>query len=406
MSNSPLARSLAAAIGTLTLGVAASVHAAQADVPAIDAAAARAAIAAHEAQAAAAHARAPAQRLVPAATGQSTASAAKAKDLTINPSRAYPPSCLADGLPVFTTGSDPNAQQGTLTLVGADASGNALSETDTFTVWRVPCSGNVSATLLEIDRPSTAASGSYVSFPNILLQSTSSGVQYFPRLPSDPNTVYSDTPPLGAIFSGNVYVLDYVFGNSPSDSPDFNQAFSLNIDNLASPDSNITLSIPTYNPATFNYPSVTNPLEISGYVSGPWYDPAHGGEGMLIEVYDINQTTRILSATWYTFDNLGLPFWLVAQATIPTLDTTAGVTNGFQVINAPVTFPTGGGFAGNFGASATSNHWGTMSMSFPNCNTLNFSYNGTTGSTVSNGPGGSGSRTWQRLAGINGVVCQ
>ncbi len=165
--------------------------------------------------------------------------------------------------------------------------------------------------------------------------------------------------------------------------------------------------MPAYTASTFNYPSATNPLEISGYVSGPWYEPNHGGEGMLIEVYDNgDQATRTFAATWYTFDKLGLPYWLVGQATIPIQGTASGQTNGYQVINAPVVYVSGGGFAGNFTPPVTSNPWGKMSFSFSDCNTLNFSYNGASSGNAPDGPSGSGTRQWSRLANISGLVCQ
>ena len=397
----------AATVTVLTVGAVFSMPILAADgaVAKIDPAAAHVALAAHQAQAVRARQHALIKSPVAAASGKPGTAIAVAKDIFANPSRAYPPSCLADGLPIFTTGADPNVQQATLTLVGADSSGNAISETDTFTVWRVPCSGNVSATLLEIDRDPSASAGSYVSFPNITLTSSESGTNaYFPRLPNDPNTVYSDTLPLGAMFSGNVYVLDYVLGDVASTNgiPDFNQGFSLNIDNLASPDSNVNLNVPTYDPTTFNYPSATNPLEISGYVSGPWYDPSHSGEGMLIQVYDAgDQTNRIFAATWYTFDSLGVPYWLTAQTTFPIFPTSTTFTN--QLTNVPTYFLTGGSFAGG-SSNGTLQTWGTMGFSFSDCGTLNFTFNSTT--TSSGVPTGSGSRTWTRLANVNGLVCE
>ena len=41
---------------------------------------------------------------------------------------------------------------------------------------------------------------------------------------------------------------------------------------------------------------------------------------------------------------------------------------------------------------------------FPDCNTMKFTYNGHTDAQT-NGPGGSGTRTWTRLANINSLVC-
>ncbi|MGH8122531.1 MAG: hypothetical protein ACREPT_07140 [Rudaea sp.] len=400
MSKSALVSLFRAGIGALAIGAVCNVHAADnIKVLTLNTAALHAAVAARQVHASAARQRAQAVTIAASALSGGYA----------NPYRAYPPSCLADGLPAFTAGSDPNARQTTLTLAGYDDSGNPVSETDTFTLWRVPCSGGVSATLLEIDRPSV--SDSFMFFPSIVL-TNASNVQYPPRLPQDPNTVYSDTPPAGELSFSSVYAFDYFYGDSTADAPDFNQAFTLSIDTLTQDSGGNeiigTLGVPAYSPATFNnYPSASNPLEISGYVSGPWYDSTHSGEGMLIEVYDNgDHATRTFAATWYTFDNLGLPFWLVTSAKIPIQGTAAGVSNGYQIINAPVQYVTGGGFAGNFTPPVTRNAWGTMSFSFPGCNTLNFSYNGATGSNINNGPSGNSTRLWTRLANINGVVCQ
>jgi hypothetical protein len=46
-----------------------------------------------------------------------------------------------------------------------------------------------------------------------------------------------------------------------------------------------------------------------------------------------------------------------------------------------------------------------MSFSFPDCADLTFSYHSTT-TALPNGPTGSGTRLWQRLADVNGLVCQ
>jgi hypothetical protein len=404
MPKSTLVIMLRASIGAFAFATVFSAGAADnAKAPTLNTAAVQAAVAAHQAQASAAR-----LHVAAAATGSAVAASSVLSGGYVNPYRAYPPSCLADGLPYGQANSDPNARQTTLTLAGYDNGGHPISETDTFIVWRVPCSGGVSATLLEIDRP--ALSNSYMFFPSIVLTNASS-VQYPPRLPQDPNTVYSDTPPAGQLSFSSVYVLDYFYGDTNANAPNFNQAFTLSIDTLTKDSGGHeiigALNIPAYNPANFNnYPSASNPLEISGYVSGPWYDNAHGGEGMLIEVYDIgDQANRVFAATWYTFDNLGLPFWLAAQTTIPIQGKTVGVTNGYQVINAPVRYFTGGGFAGNFTPPITPNPWGTMSFSFANCNTLNFSYNGATGVGI-NGPAGTNTRQWTRLANINGLVCQ
>ena len=134
-------------------------------------------------------------------------------------------------------------------------------------------------------------------------------------------------------------------------------------------------------------------------MSSSYFDPAHGGEGFVLEVYDNpGGTTRTVFAAWYTYDPLGLPFWLIGQGVI---NVGANVMTG-----APVYYYTNGGFAGDFGATVDSHPWGTITMSFANCNTLNFSYNGATDPNVVDGPAGSGTRTWVRLADINGLNCE
>ncbi len=341
--------------------------------------------------------------------GRATATAAGTTgpaDIYANANAAYPPSCLADGLHAahYSHTTDPNAQQVQVTTPIYDFNTQQydLSETDTYTVWRVPCSGGVSAVLFEIDRPA-GLSGSYTqypTFPDVYAGSSSSPL--YVRSPNDPNTIYSDTIPETAVIDNTIYVLEYYPGSTSTQDANYNQAFTLNFDTLTSNASGTeivaTINVPAYNPASFNnYPSAANPMEISGYMSTNWFDPAHSGEGILIQVYDNgDQATRTFTAAWYTFDPAGLPFWLFAQGTIA-----IGAT---QAANVATYYSTNGGFAGNFGATSTFTPWGTMTFSFPNCNTMNVSYNGKTDSQT-NGPGGQGTLTWTRLANINSLTC-
>lgn len=325
-------------------------------------------------------------------------------EIYVNPNRAYPPSCLSDGLPYGQFAKDPNLRQAQISLPVYDSTTGTYdaSELDTFTVWRVPCSGGTSATLLQIDRPS-GSNGNvslYPIFPDISVTANGSTTVAYPRLPKDPNTVYSDTELTSPIVFSAVYVLEYYNANaslSGSSSVDYNQAFTLGVNNYSG-GSPITLSIPAYSAANFsNYPSASNPMEISGYLSGGWYDPAHSGEGMFIQVFDDgDQLTRTLTATWYTFDQLGAPVWLYSQGSVNIGDT--------QLNNAQVAYLTGGGFAGSGGA-ATLNPWGTMSFSFPDCGHLTVTYK-STDTNLPNGPTGSGTLNWIRVGNINGLVCQ
>jgi len=110
--------------------------------------------------------------------------------------------------------------------------------------------------------------------------------------------------------------------------------------------------------------------------------------------------TRTLFATWYTYDQLGLPFWLVAQGSFPIGST--------QLTNVQVLYATGSSFAAQPpppSPAVKANVWGTINVSFTDCQTIKFSYNGSAG-TVSGGPQGNGQRTWKRLGVINSLACQ
>ena len=321
-----------------------------------------------------------------------------------NPAPAYPPSCFADGLPLGQAAKDPKAMSLPLTLHGdfnacfinpaapsypiAQQECN-YSETVAITVSRVPCSGGKSATLLEIDRP-TGMSGntdSYPTFPGIWVQQGTH--MDWIRLAQDANTTATQVFVNSPVYKNSVYVLENPIGAAPFD---YNSAFTLTIDNNTG--RAVQFDFGDYHAA--DYPAAS-PLSISGYLTGAWYDPAHGGEGMLVEVLDNGDgATRTLFATWFTYDALGAPYWLAAQGSFP-----IGAT---RIDNVPVQTASGGGFAGNFTAVSRA-PWGTMSFTFPDCNTMTFTY-AATSFLPANMPNGSGTRTWQRLGNIANLGCQ
>jgi hypothetical protein len=322
-------------------------------------------------------------------------------EIYANPFRAYPPSCLGDGLPFRTypqSNGDPAPQQQSLTLPGDPGQcfggGNAqecnYSEAVTVTVWRVACSSNQTAVLVEIDR-SAANEGNTTLYPTFpLVEITQGNSTLSPvRMLDDPNTFYATTSVNTALYSSDIYVLEN-YNNDQATQIDYTKGFVLSLDRT------ITFTLPDYDRTKFG--AGMAPLEISGYVSTNWFDALHSGEGMLTQIYDGgDQATRFFTAAWYTFDPLGLPFWLYAQGSV---DIGARAAN-----NVAVYYATNGGFAGNFPAgNATFTQWGTANFSFPDCNTMTFSYNGHTDAQT-NGPGGSGTRTWTRLANINSLVC-
>ncbi|HEV7492119.1 MAG TPA: hypothetical protein VGO25_15040 [Rhodanobacteraceae bacterium] len=321
-----------------------------------------------------------------------------------NASRAYPPSCLADPLP--TTPTNPIVNPFQMALYTRDNLGNPLTaETVTITLWRLPCSssgalqpyntdgGPNAALLMRIDRD-PSVDGNTTQFPTFpLLSSTQGSNTNDVRAAMEPNTVVSDGPFDSPVYVSTTYVLEnYPYPGTGYTFFDF--AHNLIIDPVIGDIGTSAVTAPIGDYTTVS----TQNLPIDGYMSSAYYDTAHSGEGLVVEIYDNGDgATRTIFASWYTYDTVGLPFWLVAQASIP-----IGTNN---ITNVPVYYFTGGGFAGNFGASSTTNNWGTMSFNWPSCNAMSFTFNGATDPSVG-GPSGSGTRNWTRLSDINGLNCE
>jgi len=339
----------------------------------------------------------------PAGARQALTAAAgttQAGEIYANPFRAYPPSCLGDGLPFRTypqSTGDPTPQQQSLTLPGDPGQcfggGNAqecnYSEAVTVTVWRVACPNSQTAVLVEIDRSQTN-DGNTTLYPTFPLVSITQGTSSLSpvRLVDDPNTFFATTSVNTAVYSSDIYVLENYY-NDQTLQLDYAKAFVLTLDNT------ISFTFPDYNKS--QYAAANQNLPISGYLSTNWYNPLESGEGMLTQIYDdYNDTTgtkRTFTAAWYTFDPLGLPFWLYAQGSITIGDRAAN--------NIQVFYASNGKFAGS--GNATFTQWGTANFSFPDCDHMVFTYTGNADAV--NGPTGSGTRTWSRLTNINSLVC-
>ena len=349
--------------------------------------------------------RAQAQQQAYANSGRATARAGNGtgpSEVFANPYRAYPPSCLNNGLSNYPpSGNDPAPLQTPLLLVGdltqcvggGSATECNYSETVTVTLWRVPCANNPttgqgnSAVLLEIDRPAANENNTtkYPTFPAVVVTQNNKSLQV--RLANDANTFWTTTYPNTPLYSSNIWVFENYIGSQIQF--DFNQAFNVTLDNLQ-------ISVPAYNKSL--YAASLAALPISGYMSSNWYDTLHGGEGMLTQIFDNNDgATRTFTAAWYTFDGLNLPFWLFAQGSIPIGANATGSVDTY--------YATGGSFAGSAPGGATFTKWGTVSFSFPDCNHMTFTFNGQTDQTT-NGPHGSGTRTWLRIANVNGLACE
>ena len=311
-----------------------------------------------------------------------------------NVDRAYPPSCLES--PIAFYANEPNAVQAQIRLYGdplGDAAEQAFSEVDTVTLFRVVCSSGKSASLLEIDRPTGHDTTLYPIFPGVSVAQGSNNL--YIRLTDDPNTFFATTFAFSPLENSNVYVLEnFYFGNTQFN---YNQAFVLTVDNLNSndPARQTTFNMPTYNPAQYSESSL--PLPISGYMSTNWTSPTQSGEGIVMQVYDDgDRATRTLAFAWFTYDDNGLPFWLFGEADAFAIGT--------RSVTATTAYFRGGTFAGNNPSGVPPTIWGNVIISFPDCAHMNISYNGN--ASAVNGPTGSGSRTFLRVADVNGLVCQ
>lgn len=324
----------------------------------------------------------------------------KPAEFFANPDRAYPPSCLNSPMPFGMWQNDPNYKHSVVNLIGDPLAGDAnernYSEAVDVYVFRVPCSSGQSATLVEIDRPSNHSNTYYPTFPGVYV--TQGGQQdYVVRVANDPNTFYSTNFALNPLIQSDVFVLENFYAGAVQFN--FNQSVTVTVDNLAAGFRQIVdFPLAAYNPA--QYAATSQPLPISGYLTGNWRDINHSGEGIQTEVIEGDNTdgsvSHYIAVAWYTYDSLGIPYWLFGSGSFNVGDTSATMQLAYYA---------GGGFAGNFGSSATPALWGSLSVQFPDCNTMRFTYQPTAG-LDSSVPQASGTRIWTRATTINGLTCQ
>ena len=331
--------------------------------------------------------------------------------------RSYPASCLS--APLVDTPPALSYRQSTkLAAVDRDTLEAAGFESVDFTFWRVACEGGKSALLVRIARGPRANPAHAVQFPfDYGLVAQQSGHVATVRLAQEPNTLTASIVPGALIVSAITLVVENVPQDvefpgvhvSPALPPgvhgstfDFNQALVVVIPNaeaagISPPPPALVLSIPAYDSSAF--PQASAPMPISGYNAGNYFDPAHAGEGIIVEVGErppgTEEPSRYVALAWFTYDSERRPFWLFG---------TAPFVPGIRAITVPMTSYSGGGFAGDFGASSTPLPWGNVSISFRDCNTLQVEYAARTGLPPP-APGGTGERTWVRLTNTNGLEC-
>lgn len=322
-----------------------------------------------------------------------------------NPFRAYPPSCVADPLP--STPSGPTVSQNIDLAAYVPAVQGYVREAVTATLWRVPCSSSATAqsvTFMRIQR-SAANDGridQYILFPAVRVQQgdikfDDTNSDSLVRIATEPNTVLSAAGADAAMINSTTYVLEN-FAIDGRTAFDFNQPFQLRLDNYFTTGTRqYIFSMPAYNPTTSSYPDAFQPLPINGYMTSDYYDMAHSGEGAVVQVFEVPQAGQYqLQLSWFTYGPDGRPFWLSGGARFDP---------GTRVANVAMSYLDNGGFAGDFGAKADRHPWGTMSLQFSDCNHMYFTFQ-SQGGLPDTVPQGSGTRTWVRLANVNGLTCE
>ena len=317
---------------------------------------------------------------------------ASGKVVRTNPNRSYPPSCLSNPLPSTIKGPVQTVTMSIADVDGNDRGSNGQAgyfENVTVRVWRVACSNGKSAVLVGFDR--AANKEQTLPAPDVPdVSGTQPGRNdTFLRIVAEPNT-WQAYEGGDIIYFDQVYVVELL----PGFPFDLNAAFTLSLDTIANNQvARTNVSVPAYNPAT--NPDAALALEITGYQAGSWYDTTRGGEGILFDVGERADGTRFAFFAWFTYDQAGFPYWIVGNADVPA---------GARTITIPALFFFGGGFAGNFTPPLQGQSWGSVTFSFPTCNSLTLQF----ASTHNNGtaPVGSGTRSWSRLTGVNGFSCE
>jgi hypothetical protein len=339
----------------------------------------------------------------PAAAADTAAEAvvppATAAEAFFNVDRSYPTSCLQAPLALGAWQNDPNHVQKNIDLYGdslSTVSGeNGYHETVSATVFRVPCTGGTSATLLEIDRTCTSTGTcptTYPTMPRVSVQQ--GGLNLTIRIAKDPNTFYSNVYERAPMYASSVFVLENVYGaHNAGVFFDYGQPFTLTLNNLQSSNNTVSFALPVYTAS--QYPNAALNLPITGYLTTNWANDKQDNDGIVVQVYDGGDfSTRIFAFAWFTYDNNHAPFWLFGQGSL---------TNGSRTVTVPVNYYTGGTFAPATHTTATSHTWGTATFTFSDCSHMSVQYTGD--ASAVQGPTGTGTATFTRAGYVNSIVC-
>jgi hypothetical protein len=309
----------------------------------------------------------------------------------LNQYPAYPASCLADPLPTTPNGPTWQARV-TLDAIQFVPALAITSEDVTFFFWRTPCNAGKSALLGRLVRDPANQGRADVQplFP--FFAQAQNGQDIFFRAALEPNTAQSFIY-LNPTGKDTTFVFEngLLFPTGTKQIVDYSDSFELLIQDDAG-DLLPLAAIPAYDAG--QYPNASLPMQISGYQSGNYSDPA-GSQGIQIEVIETGvQGQRALVLAWYTYDATGTSYWLFNSTTF---------SAGARSVSLPLGYFVGGGFAGATG-NVSGAEWGTVSLSFTDCNHMNFSYQSLSG-LPAGVPVGSGSKTFSRVTSINGITC-
>lgn len=305
----------------------------------------------------------------------------------------YPASCLTYPLPEGP-GEYPSHREPAKLL--AQAPGLAYIEDGHITIWRQPCNPAYvdeqwqprSALLLRVERSDEHPEYSLAVSPAVY--SKRGGALINLRLAADPNTVSSHMA--GTTMEGDTtYVIEE--WHHPAAPTNLNGAVELMVKDVQNRHL-VEFEIEAFQPSEASYPELYQPMPISGLLNGIFSDPQHSGEGLNVQVLRVGDK-RIVDVAWFTYDSDGTPFWIGGAEGIDTHD---------RSVEIALFHTEGGGFAGDFGGDVERAPWGNLTLEFDNCNTVSFDYEANA-DLPDHVPGGSGTKTWQRLARIDELDC-
>jgi cytochrome c2 len=106
-----------------------------------------------------------------------------------------------------------------------------------------------------------------------------------------------------------------------------------------------------------NYVTENTEFTVTDGTSGTWYLLARDGEGFVLDVFEGEDGQWNMVATYYTYDGMGNPIWLIGNATV----TGDGAT-------VPVVMASGGIFGPAFDPTTVNRvEWGTLQFTFNSC---------------------------------------